>query len=75
MSELRGGSQEELPRVQGQGRRPGGPTPCLRPEAEAGRNNPNSKERWLLQQSTASHCCLPWMRGISSWPLLLTFNV
>ena len=47
MSELRGGSQEELPRVQGQGRRPGGPTPCLRPEAEAGRNNPNSKERWL----------------------------
>ena len=44
-SDVRGGGQEELPRVQGQGRL-GGATPCLRPGA-VGRTNPMSKERWL----------------------------
>ena len=39
--------QEELTRVQGQGRRPGGATPRPRPGAAARRNNPMSKERWL----------------------------
>ena len=41
-SDVRGGGQEELPRIQGQGRWPGGATPCPRPGAAAGRTNPMS---------------------------------
>ena len=37
-SEVRGGSQEELPRVRGQGQWPGGPTPHPRPWAVAWRS-------------------------------------
>ena len=47
MSEVRGSSGEELPRIGGQGRRPGGPTRRPRPGAAAGRSNHTSKERWL----------------------------
>ena len=36
MSEVRGGGRVELPRVQGQGRRPGGDTPCHKPKAKGG---------------------------------------
>ena len=58
MSEVRGGSREEipsvggqgrrreeLPRVRGQGRWPGGATPCLRPEVAARRTNPTPEAR------------------------------
>ena len=47
MSEVRGGSREELPHVRGQRRQPRGATPRLRPGAAAKRSNPTSKERWL----------------------------
>ena len=52
-SKARGGSQEDLPYARGQGQRPGGPTPCLRPGPLAGRSNPTSKERWLRGRRTA----------------------
>ena len=38
-------SREELPRVRGQGRRPGGDTPCPRPRVVAGRTNPTPEAR------------------------------
>ena len=47
MSRLTGGSQEELPNVGGQGRRPRGATPCLRSGAVAESSNPSSKQPWL----------------------------
>ena len=50
MFEVRGGGWEELPcppTARGQGQRPGGDTPRLRPGAGAGRSNPTSKEQWL----------------------------
>ena len=72
-SEVRGGSREELPRVRGQGWRPGGATPCSdargqgqrpgeatphpRPGAAAGRTNPTSKERWLCGLRRAERSC------------------
>ena len=37
-SKVRGDSREELPRVRGQGRRPGGATPHQRPGVAAGRS-------------------------------------
>ena len=40
MSEVRGSGQEEPPRVQGQGRQPGGATPGTRPGAVARKSNP-----------------------------------
>ena len=45
MPEARGGGREELPYAQGQGRRPGGPTPYPRPGAAAGRSYPTPKDR------------------------------
>ena len=53
MSEVRGGSREELPHVRGQGQRQRGPTPLLRPGAAAGRSNPTSKEWWLRRRRRA----------------------
>ena len=41
-------SREEVPHVQGQGRRLGGASPCLRTGAVAGRSYPTSKEQWSL---------------------------
>ena len=38
--------REEVPHVRGQGRRPGGASPCLRTGAAAGRSYPTSKEQW-----------------------------
>ena len=40
VSEVRGGGREELPRVRGQGRRPGGPTPRPRSRGCAGAGGP-----------------------------------
>ena len=40
MSEVRGSSREELPRVRDRGQRLGGPTPRQRPGAVARRSNP-----------------------------------
>ena len=37
--------QEELPHARGQGPRPGGPTPRLRPGVAAGRTNPTPEAR------------------------------
>ena len=45
-SEVRGGGQEEIPHVQGQGQLP-------RPAAAAGRSNPTSKEWWLCRRRKA----------------------
>ena len=45
MTEVRGGSQEELPRVRGQGQWPGGPTPHPRPWAVAWRSYPTPEAR------------------------------
>ena len=65
MSEVRGGSREEVPRDQGQGWRREcqaateqeqllrGATPNPRPGAAAGRSNPTSKEQWLSQSRRA----------------------
>ena len=53
MSKVRDGIQEELPHIGGQGLRPRVPTPRQRPGAAAGRNNPTSKERWLLGRRRA----------------------
>ena len=46
-SEVWGGGREQLPQARGQGQRPGGPTPHLRPGVAAGKSNPTSKEWWL----------------------------
>ena len=52
-SKVRGGSREELPRVQGQVQRPGGATPHPKPGTAAGRTNPTSKEQWLCRRRRA----------------------
>ena len=52
-SEVRGGSQEELPHAGGQGRWQGGATPHPRPGAAARRTNPTSKELWLCGRRRA----------------------
>ena len=41
------GRRYPTPQARGQGRRPGGVTPRLRPGEVAGRTNPTSKEPWL----------------------------
>ena len=38
---------QELPQAQGQGRRPRGAIPVLRPGVVASRSNPTTKEWWL----------------------------
>ena len=43
----------KLPHIRGQGRRPGGPNPSLRPGAVAGRSNPTSKGWWLCGRRRA----------------------
>ena len=50
---LKGGSQEELPHIRGQGQRLGGATLSPRPGAAAGRNNLMSKGRWLPRRRRA----------------------
>ena len=44
-SEVRGGSQEDLPHSGSQGRQPGGPTPLRRPGAAARRTYPTPEAR------------------------------
>ena len=44
-SEVRGGSRDELPRIQGQGWWPGGATPCPSPVAAAERTYPTPEAR------------------------------
>ena len=45
--------QRGATQVGGQGWRPGGPTPCLRPEVASWRTNPTSKEPWLHRHRRA----------------------
>ena len=45
MSEVRGGAQEELPHVRGQGQQPRGATPRPRSGAMAEKSNPTSEVR------------------------------
>ena len=62
-SEVRGGGQEELPPSRGQGRQPGGATPCPRPGAVARRMNPTSKERRLCWKANRSYSMSKVRRG------------
>ena len=54
MSEVRGGSREELPLAQGQGQQLGAANPRPSPGAATGRSNPTSKEQWLRGHRRAS---------------------
>ena len=47
ISSLQAGGATSRPHAGGQGWRPGGPTPCLRPGTVAGRTKLMSKEPWL----------------------------
>ena len=65
MPEARGGGQEKLTHTQGQGLRPGGATPCLRPGAAARKTNPTPEARggdW----EELPHAPTPEARG-GSW--------
>ena len=61
-SEVRGGSREEPPRVQGQGQWPRGATVLPRPGAVAGRSNPLSKEWWKGGSEE-----IPLVQGKEQW--------
>ena len=64
-SEVRGGSREELPHIQGQGQWRTRATPCPRSGVAAERSNPTSKERWLhgCRRAERSYCKFKVRRG------------